>query len=93
VGRLELAASPSFIRRIHRPSDELMLTRNNLRGALPTEIALLTKLETLASGGNFLNGNIGSEIGLLRNLSESSVPSAVSMALLALILTYCISLK
>lgn len=70
-----------------------MLTRNNLRGTLPTEIALLTKLETLASGGNFLNGTIGSEIGLLRNLSESRVPSALSMAFLAHILTYYISLK
>ena len=47
----------------------LQLESNNLRGFIPTELGLLTKLSMLTLPRNFLSGTIPSELGLLEKLS------------------------
>ena len=49
---------------------ELNLTRNQLRGELPPEMASLTNLEVLALGGNQLPGTVPAWLGSLANLQE-----------------------
>ena len=49
---------------------ELNLTRNQLKGELPPELANLTNLEVLALGGNQLPGTVPAWLGSLANLQE-----------------------
>ena len=49
---------------------ELNLTRNQLKGELPPELANLTNLEVLALGGNQLTGTIPTWLSNLANLQE-----------------------
>ena len=49
---------------------ELNLTRNQLKGELPPELANLTNLKVLALGGNQLTGEIPAWLGSLTNLKE-----------------------
>ena len=49
---------------------ELRLTLNQLKGALPPELAHLTNLQVLALGGNQLTGEIPPWLGSLTNLQE-----------------------
>ena len=48
----------------------LNLTRNQLKGVLPPELANLTNLQVLALGGNQLTGKIPAWLGSLTNLKE-----------------------
>ena len=52
---------------------ELNLTRNQLKGELPPELANLTNLEVLNLGGNQLTGEISAELGNLTNLERLSL--------------------
>ena len=49
---------------------ELKLTRNQLKGELPPELANLANLEVLALGGNQLTGRLPAWLGSLANLQE-----------------------
>ena len=49
---------------------ELNLTRNQLKGELPTELANLTNLEVLALGGNQMPGTVPAWLSSLANLQE-----------------------
>ena len=49
---------------------ELNLTRNQLKGELPPELANLTNLEVLALGGNQLTGTVPTWLSNLVNLQE-----------------------
>ena len=49
---------------------ELNLTRNQLKGKLPPELANLTNLEVLALGGNQLTGTVPTWLSSLTNLQE-----------------------
>ena len=49
---------------------ELNLTRNQLKGEIPPELADLTNLKVLALGGNELTGKIPAGLGSLANLEE-----------------------
>ena len=49
---------------------ELRLTRNQLKGELPPELANLTNLEVLALGGNQLTGTVPAWLSSLANLKE-----------------------
>ena len=49
---------------------ELNLTRNQLKGEIPPELADLTNLKVLALGGNKLTGEIPVVLGSLANLEE-----------------------
>ena len=49
---------------------ELNLTRNQLKGEIPPELADLTNLKVLALGGNELTGKIPAVLGSLANLEE-----------------------
>ena len=49
---------------------ELNLTRNQLKGEIPTELGSLANLELLALGGNLLTGKIPAGLGSLTNLEE-----------------------
>ena len=49
---------------------EINLTRNQLKGEIPPELANLTNLKVLALGGNELTGTIPTWLGSLANLEE-----------------------
>ena len=49
---------------------EINLTRNQLKGEIPPELANLTNLKVLALGGNELTGTIPAWLGSLANLEE-----------------------
>jgi len=51
-----------------RDLEHLVLSANRISGTLPSEIGLLTKLQTLNLDHNMLSGPLPTELGLLRNL-------------------------
>lgn len=51
----------------------LSLARNNMRGSLPPEVALLERLETLALPMNALHGRLPAEVGAMRALTTLSL--------------------